>query len=223
MTEGSREDEPPRHVVVFDCNIYLDIAGLLGAPFSWDKFHAVAAQLARDPLPHPQGADRDSIRAVGVCMSGRFAGGEALEVWTNAHIDKMVRGKAGQPVQPDDLGRRGLGWSFDDASSLMEDLVWGLVERSSGGSLGDEHYPEGNPPLDQEDAMVYGACHVLAGEDPLANIYCVTRDKGFLKANADGDLAGHTFVLTPTQFVGLVRAARSRLSMRRMRPRPPNA
>ncbi|MEU3275140.1 hypothetical protein ABZ639_30185 [Saccharomonospora sp. NPDC006951] len=219
MTAGTGEDEPPRHVVVFDCNIYLDIASLLGAPFTWDKFNTAAARFARDPLPHPHGPNRDSLRAVASCTSGRFAGDEALEVWTNAHIDKMVRGKAGQPTQPDDSGRQGLGWSSDDASALVDDLVWGLAARASGGTLGHQHYPEGNPPLDHEDAMVFGACHVLAREDPLANVYCVTRDKGFLKASSNGELASHTLVLTPTQFVGLLRQARHSFSMRGVRPR----
>jgi hypothetical protein len=78
-------------------------------------------------------------------------------------------------------GLRGLGWSQDCAQALVDDLIFGVAHRSSGGTLGG-HYPDGNPPLDHEDGMVYGACRWLAAEDPLAHVYCVTNDKGFLAA-----------------------------------------
>lgn len=71
--------------------------------------------------------------------------------------------------------------------------------------------------------MVYGACKYLAEEDPLARVYCVTRDGGFLKAAKAGQLSGHTKVLHPSKFVGLVRAARARLGAKRMRPGGPPA
>jgi hypothetical protein len=138
-------------------------------------------------------------------------------VWTNAHIDKIVRGKASQPTEPDDRGYRGLGWDPWAAQSLVDDLIGGIAAFSNGGTLGD-HYPDGNPPLDHEDGMVYGACRTLASEDPLANVYCVTRDKGFLKAHKENRISGHTRVLTPSMFLALVRAARTQYSFRRIPP-----
>lgn len=91
----------PRHCVLFDCNVYLDVASLLGAPFEWAKFHQRSAQLHDAPLPHPSDQANDSLRALAVCLSGRFAGEETLEVWTSSHIEAIVRGKAQQPTLVD--------------------------------------------------------------------------------------------------------------------------
>lgn len=101
----------------------------------------------------------------------------------------------------------------DDAQGLIDELVYGLIEKSDGGTLGD-CFPNGNPPLDHEDGMVYGACRELAREDPLAQVYCITRDRGFLAAETSGSLSGHTRVFAPSEFVALTRAARSRLSIK---------
>lgn len=209
-------EEPRRHVAVFDCNIYLDVAELLGPPFSWDSFDAATARIAREPVPHPDDRAYDSMRAIASCTSGNFAANEPLEVWTNAHIDKMVRGKAIHPVTPAENGRAGLGWDPDEAQWLVDALVHGVVQDSSGGSLG-ESFPAGNPPLDHEDGMVYGACRQLAGEDPLAKVYCITRDRGFLKAARGGQLGDHAIVITPSSFVQLVRAARAQFSVRQIK------
>lgn len=209
----SSEGQHQRHVVVFDVNIYLDVAALLGSPFTWGKFDEAVASLARVPVPHPINAAYDSLRAIAISTSGRFKGAETLEVYTNSHIDKMVRGKTQQPTKLDaTTGYRGLGWGREDANGLVTDLIDGLLERSVGGTLGDT-FPDGNPPLDHEDGMVYGACKVLAGNDPLSTMYCVTRDNGFIAASKDGKLANHTKVLHPTIFLQLVRAARARHAM----------
>jgi hypothetical protein len=211
------QDEPQRHVVVFDCNIYLDVACIVGPPFSWDKFNKVAASLTKVALPHPKDRGYDSLRAIAVCTTGRFAGDETLEVWTNASIDKIVRGKAAQSPIPDDSGYRGLGWNSEHADSLVDDLIWELAILSHGGTLGS-HYPDGNPPLDYEDGMVYGGCRKLASEDPLSRVYCVTRDRGFLQDGRDGRLSSHSTVLTPSAFVALIRAARAQYSTKQMKP-----
>lgn len=211
------EDEPQRHIVIFDCNVYLDVACFTGPPFSWNKFDAEVARLAGVEVPHPTNRVYDSMRAIGVCTSGLFASNETLEVWTSAHIDKIVQGKSQQSVVPNASGYRGLGWSKSDAQALVDDLIYGIIDMSDGGSL-DHHYPEGNPPLDHEDGMVYGACRVLAGEDPLAKVYCVTNDKGFLKAAKEQALGSYGHVLTPSLFVKLVRSARAQYSIGRMPP-----
>lgn len=210
-------EEPQRHIVVLDCNIYLDVARLLGPPFRWSELSKAAAQMAREPVPHPMGQMYDSLRAVAICTSGRFAGDETLEVWTNAHIDRLVRGKAMQPITPDPTTNlRGLGWSRDDAQTLVTELIEGLTSQSNGGTLGSGGFPDGNPPLDHEDGMVYGACRSLAGDDPLAKVYCVTRDGGFIGSYQAGSLGNHSRVVTPAMFVAGVRSARSQYSTQRM-------
>ena len=53
-----------RVLVVLDVNIYLDMARLLGDPFSWDAFDAALAVHATEPNPHPADARIDSLRAI---------------------------------------------------------------------------------------------------------------------------------------------------------------
>lgn len=218
MTGEQSEEDPQQHIVVFDCNVYLDVACLLGSPFSWEKFDRTAARAACDPVPHPSERALDSLRAIAVCMSGQFAGGETMEVWTSAHINKIVRGKATQPITPDRAtGYRGLGWPRECADSLIDDLIYGVTGSSNGGTVGD-HGADGCPPLDHEDGMVYGACRYLASEYPLARTYCVTADKGFVSDARQRRLRPHTVVLPPAAFVQLVRTARTQYSMRHLRP-----
>lgn len=209
------EVPPQRHVVVFDCNVYLDVAHLLGEPYTRESFDSHAAQLAGAPLP--AGDPRhDSLRAIAICTSGRFAGLETIEVWTCNHIDRMVRNKAMHPTTPDPAGFRGLGWNQDHAEALVSDLVYGVVDSSGGDSIGDT-VPDGDPPLDHEDGLVYGACREIVHEDPLCKSYCVTNDKQFVRDFEGGRLSDHTVVLTPARFVALVREARSIRATNNMR------
>lgn len=208
--------EPTRHIVVFDCNVYLDVAALTGEPYSQADFNRLAAENAKVPVPHPTNRAIDSLRALAVCTTGVFAGVDLLEVWTCDHINGVVVYKAEQSAEPDPTtGHKGLGWQRESAEALVRDLIERLVCASNGGSAGDP-FPDGNPPLDHEDGKVYGACRHLAGDDPLSRVFCVTRDGGFLAAYRDGRLQAHTVVLTPAQFVTLVRRARVRAAM----PRP---
>ena len=180
------EVPPQRHVVVFDCNVYLDVAHLLGEPYTRESFNKHAAQLASAPLPADD-PRHDSLRAIAICTSGRFAGLETVEVWTSDHIDRMVRNKAMHPTTTDPAtGFRGLGWNQGHAEALVSDLV-------------------------------YGACREIAREDVLCKSYCVTNDKQFLRDFRDGRLRDHTVVLTPARFVALVRAARANHATHGMR------
>lgn len=210
--------EPTRHVLVLDANVYLEIAELLGSPFSWEKFDEANAKAVHEVVPASD-PRIDALRVVAMCSSGRFAGDDPGEVWTSAHIDRMVRNKATHPVTPDpETGFRGLGWSQEDAQNLVDDLVHGVASRSNGGTLGDSVRPDSNPPLDHEDGLVFGACRVMAGEDLLCRVLCVTRDGGFVQAFREGRLEDHTKVLTPPQAVAAMRHARLRLSIRQMNP-----
>jgi len=215
----SADTEVKRHLVIFDCNVYLDIASVLGSPFSWRTFGTAVARLVGSPVPHPENRAHDSLRAVAACTSGRFAGEELLEVWTCDHVNRLVEVKANHPTTPHSkTGHIGLGWSATDARDLVSVLVDGLVERSGGGSIG-QAFPDGNPPLDHEDGLVYGACRKLSSDDPLSEVYCVTRDRGFLLAHRDKKLSSHTRVINPSTFLALVTASRAQLSIQGMRPR----
>lgn len=202
-----------RHVVIFDCNVYLDVARTLGEPYTLQAFNKRAAQVGRDAVPH-NNSKNDSLRAIAVCTSGRFAGAETLEVWTSDHINRMVRNKAIHPTTEDPVtGFKGLGWSPSNAGALVNDLVYGVVQASGGGTIGHT-FPDGNPPLDHEDGLVYGACREVMRADALCRTYCVTNDQPFLADYRAGRLSGHTIVLAPAQFLTLVRSARAGLGAR---------
>lgn len=208
------------HRVVFDCNVYLDVAQLLGAPFSWAAFDELVAQQVAEPNPHPQGRAYDSLRAIAVCRSGQFAGSMPLEVWTSDHIDETVIYKARQSTTPDPgSGYRGLGWNRGDAETLIRELIDGITTSSNGGTLGRQA-ADGDPPLDHEDGLVYGACRALVADNPNAKVYCVTNDGGFIEAYRDGELPEHTIVLSPARFVALVRATRASIAATAMRGGP---
>lgn len=201
------------HVVVFDVNVYLDVARLLGRPFSWASLKQQAARLSNSPLPHPD-PRCDSLRAIAVCATGKFAGvRNPLQVWTSSDLDATVRLKACQPddeaMYPED---RGLGWPREHGQGLVDDLVWGIVDRSEGDTVG-QVMPYGDPPLDHEDGLIYSACREAADADVLVERYCVTNDRGFIRA----ELPGYARVMTPARFVQLVRAARTTISVTNMR------
>ena len=103
----------------------------------------------------------------------------------------------------------------DEADSLVECLIGGILKSSRGGSAGDP-FPDSNPPLDHEDGKVYGICRWLAGEDPLAEVYCVTNDGGFLQAAKQRRLSGHTRVMPPATFVRLIRLGRAQAAYQTM-------
>lgn len=211
----SADDYHDVHAVVFDVNVYLDVAGLLGPPFSWEKFQELAAQTSVAPLPNHGDRRVDSLRAIAACSGGRFAGQDRLEVWTSDHIDRLVELKATQPLVGDRAEDRGLGWSSDDAQNLLVDLVDELVyEKTEGGSVALVGI-EGRPPLDHEDACVFTTAVGAAGDIVPPSIkYCVTRDANFRTAEG---LNPNVTVLYPYEFVQLVRRSRRMLAFQDLR------
>jgi hypothetical protein len=203
------------HAVVFDVNVYLDVAELLGAPFTWQKFNEAAAKYQSTPL---QRADRrvDSLRALALATTGRFAGPHALQVWTSDHIDGLVATKAAQPLVADHPDDKGLGWSDEDAERLVDDLVWTLVyDKSGGGACQNIEIPYGSPPLSHEDGIVYRTAEQCGEEGAIR--YCVTNDREFRMAELPGDIA----VLYPHEWISLVR--KSRFAASAPRPKPGSA
>lgn len=200
-----------RHLVVFDVNVYLDVAELVGEPFSWDRFEQLAQHHASDRLPHPTNRQIDALRAVAVSRSGRFIGGQPLEVWTSSHINGLVVGKAEER----------LSWDPASCESLLQDLVYDLVyELSGGGSMGRVEKTEGSPPLDNEDGRVFATAYT-APSDPEGDFcyrYCVTSDREF--RTAAGQVSGEVRLLYPFEWVELTRDVRRKAGMDRMRPRP---
>ncbi|WP_339619848.1 hypothetical protein [uncultured Salinibacterium sp.] len=207
--------EPTTHVVVFDVNVYLGIARLLGEPFAMEDFNDRVISVGKK-LEHELTKDEWCLLAVAVTSSGFLAGTSPLQVWSSDHIDGLVEYKAGQEEnklkKPEDAG---LGWSKDNAQSLRCDLVDWVVRESSGSSI-NIVIPKSTPPLSHEDGLVYATGRDCADADTLCERYVVTFDSDFM---SDESLS-YPRVLSPDQFVRLVRTARRNLAIQGMTRKP---
>ncbi|WP_395640962.1 hypothetical protein [Pseudolysinimonas sp.] len=184
MADGKPVED--RRLVVLDVNIYLDVAQLVGEPFSWERFEELARDHASADLPHRVDAKIDSLRALACLVSGRMPDGISVEVWTSDHIDYLVASKAAMPVDAADERDRGLGWSAANAQALVDDLVGEVVYRSYGSSIGEVPIAFGTPPLSHEDGCVYATARDAGYDDAWYERHCITRDGGFLRANLTG-------------------------------------
>lgn len=205
-----------RVIVVFDVNVYLDAARMVGEPFQWPNLSDKIAEHYNDPANTKADHRMDALRCIALASSGRLAGNVMLEVWTSDHIDALVRFKAMQPDDEDlDDEDRGLGWSEDNAEALLDDLVWKVINDSSGDSKGNVWQPRATPPLSHEDGLVYATARDADTDDVECRRIVVTSDKGFLK-HCGGHKA-YPRALSTSQFVQLVRNARQAFATKQMR------
>ncbi|MDG5769289.1 hypothetical protein [Mycolicibacterium fortuitum] len=199
--------ESPPAVVVFDVNIYVDLAGLITQPFEWDKLEAAAVGHWNDALPHPTDARFDSLRAVLMSKTGQVGpsgSSERLEVWTSEHIDDLVVKKVHENVT-DAAGR---GWTQANAEDLLEKLVYDLVfDFTHGGTAGRVLDPLNHPPLDREDGCVMRTA-ASSGDVLESPRYCVTRDREFREACRADQLEPSVQVLYPHEWVTALRNTR---------------
>jgi hypothetical protein len=209
------------HAVVFDVNVYLRIADVIGSPFTWAKFNQLAITHANDPLPHPSDPRIDSVRAMAVSRSGSFAGTQSLEVWTSDHIDALVLRKLTQPPEQATPEESGYGWSHDDAVEAQRRLIDDVVyDDSNGGTLGAISIALGTPPLDHEDGCVYATAMGCApDETDFYHRYLVTADKQFKRD--EQALSSDVQIFLPHEWVELVRGARLAVSRSAGRVPPP--
>lgn len=205
-----------RVIVVFDVNVYLNAAEALTEPFRWADLTDKIAEHYSDAGNAKVSPQIDALRCIALASSGRLAGDVLLEVWTSDHIDALVKLKAMQPSDESlDDEDCGLGWSPENAEALLDDLVWRVVDDSSGGTIGNVWRPRETPPLSHEDGLVYATARDADADDVLCRRFVVTSDRGFLKHC--GDPEAYPRALSPAQFVQLVRSARQVLASNRMR------
>lgn len=190
-------------VVVLDVNVFIDVAELLGAPFTWEKFEAKAAEVKSLPVPYVADERIDCLRAISYCRQAEVIPGEPLEVWTSKHIDDLVAHKAEQPTTANRPEDRGLGWSRADALELTERLVRDLVEETYGDTVKEIQGHIWTRPLSHEDGCVYKTAY-QAGDDELSPRICVTRDGPFRQAN----LGPRVTLYHPDEFILYLRDAR---------------
>jgi hypothetical protein len=196
--------EKPPAIVIFDVNIYVDLAELIAQPFEWDKLEAAALGHWNDPLPHGTNARYDSLRAVLMSKIGTVGTGESLEIWTSDHIDNLVIEKVRQKA----IDTTSAAWTHDNAVDLHDELVNTLVyDMTRGGSVGRILNPLNHPPLDQEDGCVMRTAE-RAGDLPESPRYCITRDREFRETCRQHLLEPSVQVLYPHEWIAALRRAR---------------
>ena len=164
-----------------------------------------------DPVPHNENAGYDSVRAVAMSRSGQVGTGEALEVWTSDHIDRLTINK----VQTAITDASGDAWTKANAIDFHDQFVNTLVfDLTRGGSIGRAIDELNVPPLDYEDGMVMRTT-VSAGEVVESPRYCITRDGPFREAFLADQLEPTVQVLYPSEWVESLKKAR-RPDLRRL-------
>jgi hypothetical protein len=196
--------------VVLDVNVYLDVARYLGAPFTWERMVETARVHRGAPIPNPADPAIDSIRAIVACMSGAHPDGRPLSVWTSAHITGLIGRKAVDPTSG--IDDPGLGWAFNDAQSLIDDLMWRLIDLTGGDTVGEVRVAYGHPPLDHEDGLVFATARAAGQEDAYIDVVCLTRDNSFRSRQ----LPGTTTVMSPAQWLTQVKSSQRIAAMKRM-------
>jgi len=194
---------PPRALVVFDVNVYLDVARLMVGNFSWDDFLKRASQHASDPNPHTLNAQIDSLRALAISLTGRYEPDCALEVWFGRHLDDTTFHKLTQAIEGGELPEDcGLGWSDDDANDFLDNFVTRIRKDNSGGFIEGEPVAYKSPPLDHEDGCVLATANLAGTEDFSYEKFCVTRDRGFRTASLKTEIT----VMYPHEWVAHMRS-----------------
>ena len=171
--------------VIFDCNIYIDVAEALG-------FDASLANLRNfRTASRPLQAEIDAFQCV---LAGKF-GPYDLKLGSSLHIKDTVQHELSRLPE----------WSESSAKSFLDQFHENLVDIMLTGFIGEEHVP----PLDHEDGVVFGTCHEIRNTPGIVQTILVTRDKQF--ADSFKDVPSHTTVLHPIGFMKLCDAAQRML------------
>jgi hypothetical protein len=191
-------------IVVFDVNIYLDVAELLGVPVSWASLQQKMAQVAGCIVPWIEDERVDSLKAISYASRGHVIPGEPLEVWSSDHIDETVFWKATQAPNSGAPEDSGLGWSDADATTLLERLVRDLVyDKTNGGGV-EVTKPHSWSAVSHEDGQVYETAY-RAGDFEGSPRICVTRDNDFREAAPY--LSARVDIMYPWEFVQYLQRA----------------
>lgn len=182
--------------VVFDLNIYLDIARLLDQPYAEAKLHS--AILDHRPNTERSNRQMEAGKAVAMCSTGNLSGAQRLQVWSSSWIERGVENVAKRSVV-----EKGLGWSAQNAAALRTDLITTTaVGRSNGSSLQTVRGISYNGLSPDDSAVFHTASQALA---LCSRSFCVTSDQDFRdKAPRSG-----VQMLSPGQLVDLIRQARA--------------
>ncbi len=182
--------------VVFDHNIYLDIARLVDEPYNEMKMRS--AVMGHRPDPDNPSQLLDAAAAVLLASKGILSGRQRMQIWSSEWIERGVENAAKRSVADD-----GLGWQTASAASLRQELITNFaVIKTNGNSLSvvkDISYPN----LSDDDASVFHTARQALAL--CSKSYCVTSDRRF-RLNAPNLGVG---MLAPAQFVAMIKSARA--------------
>jgi hypothetical protein len=192
----------PPVIVVFDMNIYLDVARLVKELFSRETLQTKLMIHRYNSDSSPESLI-SSAQVVAICASGVFAGTQKLQVWTNSWIENGVVKVAKRP-----RNESGLGWSAINAESLRMDLIHDTVITPSGGHSVPADKTANYDGLSWDDSQVLHTAHHVLKLSPYSTSICLTNDKKFRNT----DSCGSVTMLVPDEFLYLIREARLKVA-----------
>lgn len=186
---------PKPIAVIFDHNIYLDIARLLGQPYNESRLRSQV--MGHKPDASRPNRKMDAGVSVLLCSTGNLAGQQRIQVWSSSWIERGVVNAAKRPIT-----ESGLGWTEENAKALRTELIASTaVGRSNGHSI--KAVPTIKyEKLSSDDSSVFHTA--LQALNLCSRSFCVTSDNQFLN---NAPRIG-VEVLPPAVLVEMIREAR---------------
>lgn len=175
MTSSGSLGLSPRRVV-FDVNVYIDVARQCGPSFTWETLPSSSFDDVE--TDHQRGAQY----ALRIAREGRYIGPIALELWTSTHITDMVVTKLISELNWDDSDAERYGQEMLDQCYRTRgaELTVGIARQS--------------PPLDHEDGLVFATAVASQAQ------FLVSNDADFVAV----DRINGVEVMTPHQWACFV-------------------
>lgn len=190
------EVDDSHRIAVFDINVWLEVAKLLGPGAGANRRRQIEETISRKPFPNSKDSGVDSFRAWQYGASGVFAGPLRLRVLISDEMLRVLFTKLVQSMTDHRKDYRGLGWNTDEADDFLRDAVLSFAKAPDGSTFMEPLGPELCPPLDREDGMVLAAVRAAGAH------YLVTNDRTFAYALEGRKEYSHTLtVFRPHSFV----------------------
>ena len=191
----------PPVIAVFDINVYLNVARLVGEPYSKIMLHTRLIKPTHDPSERLK-LIIESAKLVAVTTSGVFAGNQSLQIWTSDWIVKGTINVAKRPVSD-----KGLGWGLANAQALEADLIFGTAVGPSNGLQLPTNKSAKFDGLSSDDAQVLSTALEALSQNPSSQVICVTNDTAFRNTTWNGGV----LMMTSGEFLTLITASRKAL------------
>ncbi|GAA1002050.1 PIN domain-containing protein [Tsukamurella strandjordii] len=205
MTGGPRFVElatEPR-TFVFDINVWLNVADLLGTNAVQSDRERLDRAVAQRPIPDREQPQMDDYRVWRMAASGLFTPSLTAIVYISRSMIKTLYTKLTQPESGPTAETAGLGWTRDEARDFISDAVMSFArlpehdgfQEPISAVRGGTHQPA----LDHEDGMVL-ACALQVGAH-----FLVTSDSDFNAVRGDRRWKNTLAIVTPGMLTALQR------------------